>query len=125
VEHGIGGKYLTVENIEAIEKNGECMTVLADGKPVVVGGIYKFWENRGEAWLIFGQSRRQDFFMIFRAVQKFLGSSPLKRIEMVIDYDFKNGHRWAKILGFKKEAEKLKQYRPDGGDVSLYAMVRA
>lgn len=116
--------YLTVQHGEAIEKAGNACTVLDGDIPVVVGGIFKFWQNRGEAWLIFGKVKTQDFITIFKMVQRFISMSPLRRIEMVIDHDFPQGHRWAKLLGFEKEAECLRSYLPDGRDVSLYALVR-
>ncbi len=117
--------FLTMEHAEAIERSGEHYTVLDNGKAVVVGGIITFWKDRGEAWLLLGKTKKENFISIFKAVDRFVKNCSLRRIEMVIDYDFKQGHRWAKLLGFKKEAEILKHYRPDGGDVSLYSKVRA
>ena len=42
---------------------------------------------------------------------------------MTVDCEFEQGHRWAKMLGFTMEAERMRAYRPDGGDVALYARV--
>lgn len=129
VEDGLLDKklkpWITHETAPAMEKRGDIYSVLDEGRAVAVGGIIEYWVNRGEAWLIFGKTNTRTFVIIFKMVQRFLELSTLKRIEMVIDYDFVQGHRWARLLGFKKEAELLKHYRPDGGDVSLYSKVRA
>jgi len=117
--------WLKKEHGISLEAGNETYTILDDDKkPVVIGGIRQYWFNRGEAWLIIGNTKRKDFIKIHKIVQKFLDLSPIKRIEMVVDYNYLEGHRWAHTLGFKKEAECLKCYRSDGGDVSLYAMVK-
>jgi len=54
-------------------------------------------------------------------VKRFLDGCYLHRIEMTVDCDFPQGHRWAKMLGFTMEAERMRGYRPDGGDCALYA----
>ena len=129
LENGITDKrlkpYLRKENGVEISKMQDTYTILDDDKnPVVIGGIRQFWFNRGEAWLIFGQPKRKDFITIHKIVQKFLDLSPIKRIEMVVDHDYFEGHRWAHILGFKKEADKMTAYHSDGRDATLYALVK-
>lgn len=114
----------TEKAMEYVEGLGVCYTVIARGVPVLCGGILEHWENRGEAWLVFGMPKTEDFIFLYRAVDRFLKASKLRRIEMVVDFNFDAGHRWARLLGFKKEADRLVAYRPNGGDVSLYGMVR-
>jgi hypothetical protein len=116
--------FLTPEHGRAIEKLGGTFTVFEEGKPLVIGGIKYFWKNRGEAWLIFSQARTKRFMFLVRIIKNFLANCRCNRVEMIIDYDFKDGHRWATLLGFKKEAELLRSYLPCGGDASLYAIVR-
>ncbi len=129
LENGIHDKklkpFLRPDQGVEISKHEDTYTLLDDDKkPIVIGGIRQFWFNRGEAWLIFGKPKRKDFIKIHHIVQKFLSLSPIKRIEMVVDYDYFEGHRWAHTLGFKKEAEKMKSYYSDGRDGSLYSMVK-
>ncbi len=108
-----------------LEEMGETYTILDDdGNPVFIGGIQQYWFNRGEAWVLFGSPKRSDFIKIHKVVQKFLDLSPIKRIEMVVDFDYAEGHRWARTLGFKKEAEEMKCYHVDGRSATLYALVK-
>lgn len=116
--------FILPEYGKALEKAPGVFTILDDRKAIVFGGIKEFWQNRGEAWLIFGKPRTENFIEIFNIVKKFLASAPQKRIEMVVECDFVQGHRWARLLGFEKEADCLKSYLPGGYDASLYAMVR-
>lgn len=109
---------------ERLETAGGTFTCLDDGAPVAVGGVIEYWHNRGEAWILFGKPRTKTFVTIFKMAQRVLDMCPLKRIEIVVDYEFDRGHKMARLLGFNKEAEILKSYRPDGGAVSLYAIVR-
>src|SRR6185312_3894205 len=129
MEHGITDKklkpWLKKEQGIELESALDTYTILDDElKPVVIGGIRQYWYNRGEAWLLIGAPKRSDFIKIHKIVQKFLDLSPIKRIEMVVDYHYEEGHRWARLLGFKKEAERMESYRSDGGDVSLYSLVK-
>lgn len=116
--------FLTKDHGQNIEKRGGYFSILEDKKAVAIGGITEFWKGRGEAWLIFGQPRTQSFVTIFKIVQRFIQLSTLSRIEMIIECDFVQGHRWARLLGFKKECEKMEKYLPDGSNASLYALVR-
>lgn len=118
--------YVLPHHGEVIEKAGGMVTGLENGVPVFVGGVKKYWEGRGEAWIIFGKPSTQNFTAFFKLAQRMLEFSLIefKRIEMVVDYDFVQGHRWARLLGFKLEAERMIGYQPHGGDASLYSVVR-
>ena len=78
------------------------------------------------AWAyISNAAAKERFLSVHRAVSRFLDMCYLQRIEMTVDCEFEEGHRWARMLGFNMEAERMVAYRPDGGDCSLYARVRA
>ena len=109
---------------QSLEAGGETYTLWHEDRPIMIGGIKQHWFNRGEAWVIFGLTDRKDFVRIHNIVQKFLDRSPFKRIEMVVDYEFFEGHRWARALGFVKEADCMKSYHADGRNASLYALVK-
>lgn len=116
--------FLKPELAEVLEGQNKHFAALDDGICVAVGGVTEIWPGRGEAWVIFGKPRRQHFVTLFKMVQRYLQLSNLRRLEMVVDYDFDAGHRWARLLGFKVEGERLQGYMPHGGDVTLYAIVR-
>ena len=43
---------------------------------------------------------------------------------MTVLKDFKQGHRWAKILGFELETPTLRAYGPAGEDHAGYVRIR-
>jgi hypothetical protein len=98
-----------------------------DGAGRVIGcaGILLIEPHRAMAWsYISTRARREIFIWVHKQVKKFLDNCYLKRIEMVVDCEFPQGHRWAKMLGFNLEAKRMVGYRLDGGDCALYARVR-
>lgn len=88
-------------------------------------GILPAWQDRALAWSWLGSSAGRHMAAITRAVRRFLEAQPHRRVEITVDVDFDAGHRWAELLGFTLEAPRMKAYRPDGGDCSLYARIRA
>lgn len=117
-------KYITEENAILMEKQKLSFTMLVDGKPIACGGICEYWPGRGEIWVILDQHCKRQFLKIHNAAKRLIAMSGIKRIEAVVDYHFDAAHRWMDLLGFKLEAPCLQAYRPDGGDCSLYVMVK-
>jgi hypothetical protein len=116
--------FITGAHIRALEEAQHSFTGLSNGRAVVCAGVTEYWPNRGEAWAILDLSCKKEFLGIHHAVRNFLNTYPLRRIEAAVDVGFEAGHRWAKALGFQLEASRLRAYRPDGGDCSLYARVK-
>ena len=114
--------YVAEENLRALE-NEFAYTGFAEGRPIACVGIVKHWEGRGEAWAFLAGDCRPWFTAIHRASLRALAFAGFRRVEAVVDYEFKAGHRWVKSLGFEVEAERLRAYRPTGGDCTLYARV--
>jgi hypothetical protein len=108
---------------ETIENAKYSFTGIHDNKVLFCAGVTEYWPGRGEAWAFLDSNSRQHFMAIHNATKRFLEVCPIRRVEAAVDIDFKEGHRWVKLLGFKLEAERLKAYRLDGGDSSLYARV--
>lgn len=118
-------QYMTDEQMVAIENGGWGWSgVYPDGFVVGCAGVIPLWQGRGMAWAYLSEAAcKMEFLKVHRAVMNFLDSCYLHRIEMTVDCDFEQGHRWARMLGFEMEAERMKGYRPDGGDCALYARV--
>lgn len=93
-------------------------------KVLFCGGVSEYWKNRGECWAVFHDHVKDHFVQIHRAVKRYFQMVDVGRIEAAVKVDFEEGHRWIKLLGFKKEAECLKRYLPDGSDVSLYVRIK-
>ena len=99
-------------------------TAFADGVAIGAAGVLNMWQGRGVAWAFIAQTTPHNFLKGHRVVKRFLDGCYTKRIEMTVDCDFPEAHRWAKMLGFTMECERMKHYSPDGRDCALYARIR-
>jgi len=98
-------------------------TALVDGDPVAAAGILPQWHGRAIAWAFLSNMGAGQFIGVHRAVKGFLDGCYVQRIEMTVDCDFPEAHRWAEMLGFTMEAERMRAYSLDGRDCALYARV--
>lgn len=114
--------YITPEYAKALETDFS-FTALHDGEPIAVGGVAKVWGHRAIAWALLGEKAKEHFVSIHKAAAQALSLAPYARIEADTPVEFKQGHRWLKMLGFNLEAERMKGHRVDGGDSALYAKV--
>ncbi len=97
---------------------------LVDDQVMAVAGITKLWENRAIVWSFVDHRAGPHFGAIHRAALRILELAPYARIEADTPCEFAQGHRWLRMLGFQMEAERMRAYRPDGGDSALYARVK-
>ncbi|MEH6358831.1 MAG: hypothetical protein V7745_07565 [Pseudomonadales bacterium] len=110
---------------KSLEDQNWSYSALDDGVPVCSAGVVEMWQGRGIAWAyVSGIVTPRKFITVHRMIDRFLNGCYLHRIEMTVDCEFDEGHRWAKMLGFDLEAERMVAYRPDGGDCALYARTR-
>lgn len=119
-------RMLTEEFMDAHAKSPYSFSIrrVEDKKPLAVAGITMFWPGRGEAWTIFASDLKRELVLVHREIKRYLDRVPVKRIEAAIDYDQPVSHRWIKSLGFKLESLRLVGYRPDGGDASMYVLIK-
>lgn len=116
--------YITDEDKKALcaqkygysARNGE-------GRVVFLGGVIEHWPGRGEAWAVFDRDCKKEFFSLFLAIRRLLKVCPTKRIEAVVDYDFGEGHRLAIALGFEVETFRMRNYRQNGKDATMYVRI--
>lgn len=116
--------YMTELKAKSLEALDHSYTGIEGDKILFAAGVVPYWENRAEAWAIIDQQSPHHFMSVHNAVKRFLNIIGIRRIEAAVDVSFQAGHRWCKLLGFTLEAERLKAYKPDGTDCSLYAKVR-
>jgi RimJ/RimL family protein N-acetyltransferase len=114
---------LDKEKLEQVAQ-GEAYTVLDGDKVVAIGGVQDIWTGRGAVWAFLSYDMRKYMRFCHSAVLKFLEmTKTYNRIECVVDKDFPNGHRWMKLLGFKREGI-MEKYLPNGEDVVSYSRVK-
>jgi hypothetical protein len=115
--------WVTLEQGRALEQSPG-YTAFVDGEPIGAAGVLWIWSGRAMAWAFIAKTTPQNFLKGRRAVKKFLDGCFIKRLEMTVDCEFPNAHRWAKMLGFEMECERMKSYSPDGRDSALYVRLR-
>lgn len=114
--------WVSPEQGVALEAHPGYSAMVAD-TPIASAGVITQWQGRGMAWAFLADMGPRQFVGVHRAVKKFLDGCYLQRIEMTVDCDFPEAHRWAEMLGFEMEAPRMRAYSPDGRDCSLYARV--
>lgn len=114
---------LSIEMAREFEREFFSYSGMAGDRVIFCGGFHEYWPGRVESWCVIANDARAEFLALFKMVKKKIESVPFRRIESVIKLDFKEGHRWMRLLGFKKEAEVMRGYGPMGEDFALYARV--
>ena len=92
---------------------------------IVLGaaGVWLQENHRGLAWALISDTIGVDFIHFHKAVKTFLDNTNIPRIEMAVNTQFKEGERWAKMLGFKHEG-LMHKYYSHGDDAFLFARIR-
>jgi len=99
-------------------------TVFKNGKPILCGGVITQRPDYGILWSFVGSDvTPHDFFHLHRLARLFIRSLPYRRLEMHVDCEFVNGHRWARALGFRCEAPRMRAFLLNGLDAALYARI--
>ena len=115
--------YVTPEAIATLEGHNS-FTYVNKGKPLACFGWVPLYSHRASAWAYISKDAGPCFIEMTRIAKRLFKSLQFKRIEFEVDCEFEQGHRWARILGFKLEAERLRGYRMDGGDSAVYARIQ-
>lgn len=101
-------------------------TVFKHGRPICCGGVIEQRPDYGILWSFVGSDvTPHDFLTLHRLVKLFICDLPFDRLEMHVDVNFRNGHRWAKTLGFQCEAPRMRRFLLNGTDASLYARIKS
>jgi hypothetical protein len=107
---------------EDLEGSEVAVTIFSN--KVVVGcvGLIEVNSHRCVCWSMFVEGLQDIFITICRGINNYLNLGSYNRYESVVDVNFKNGARFMKVLGFKREG-LMKSYYINGGDAYLYAKV--
>ena len=93
-----------------------------NNSPVFIGGFYQIWNNRQVCWCLLSHDSGKYFTRIIRAVKKEF-TSRVGRIECYVSPEFVQGHRFAKLLGFTCEAERMVGFHANGETAAMYSIV--
>lgn len=111
------------EGVATLEQSN-AFSILHEDKVLVCFGWFEFHTNRAMMWAYISKHAGPYLTALTRIGRRTANMLPHKRVEMEVDCEFEQGHRWAKMLGFTMEAERLRGYRIDGGDSAIYARIR-
>jgi hypothetical protein len=119
----VEGVILTQHLAEGHEMMGPAMSLEHNGKIIACGGIHKFWEGTGEAWMsisskLMGPSVLKEIRKSFNMM-----CDGYTRVHAVTITGWRQGERTLEFLGFKFEAV-LRKLGPEGKDKSVYARIR-
>lgn len=112
-------KEMTMEDAMSLE-SPFTFTVWSDKEALLIGGVTPISGNRAFLYSFISKNMMSHFNGVTRLVREYLSNLPYGRIEAGVDVDFKQGHRWIKILGFELETPSAKNYNGDGRDASVY-----
>jgi RimJ/RimL family protein N-acetyltransferase len=101
---------------------GEAYTAIVNGVVMGCFGLLPLTPNRGQIWSLLSPYSGKHMAGITRFAIKSIAKCGIKRIEAHVRTDFEQGHRWAKMLGFKREGT-MEAYGDDGLDYDLYSRV--
>ena len=106
----------------SLQQAGPAFSAMVDGEIIAALGIIPQWQNRAIAWGLIGANANRHLLGVHRAVDRFLKLTEYRRIETSVATNFAEGHRWAQMLGFKREGT-MTAFTPDGRDCDLYARI--
>lgn len=118
------GEHVSQTDVENLLDYEAFAGVAPDGSVVGAAGLYPMWNGRAVCWALLGANAGPYFVQIHRAVLRFLKVQTHRRIECTVDCDFDAGHRWARMLGFQLEAERMQAFDAAGKDHALYARIQ-
>ena len=101
--------------------------IVHEGEPLLIGGCIKVWEGRYVGWCFMSRHAGPHMFRITHLMRDYVDSFNAARVEMTVRSSFKEGHRWAELLGFELEGT-MRNYRPgeepENRDECLYARIK-
>ena len=106
-----------------LQSQGDSFTVIDGDEILACAGTIKLTHGRAFAWSYISENIGARLVSFTRATRRYLDVCGHRRIEMDVDSDFPQAHRWAEMLGFTMECPRRKSLYVDGQDCALYARV--
>lgn len=102
---------------------GEAYSVIVDGVVISMHGVLNCEGDRFFSWSLMSNKTMNYMHFITRHVNSFLDKFKGGRVETIVLKDFKQGHRWVKMLGFKNETPNGMEKYFNGKNYCLYSRV--
>lgn len=119
-------QYLTDDVLDGM-RGPHSFTFMDGDESLACVGVTKIWDNRAFLWsIISADIGPRRFLAASLHARRFLDVVPFRRIEAAVEMGFAEGHRWARLMGFKNETPQgMEAFLMDGTDCALYARVKA
>jgi len=109
----------------SLEQAGPAYTLMDKNIVLGCGGLVIQWTGRAMAWTLLSKELTgTKFLRAHKEATRFLNSQDIKRIEMVVDHEHIQGHRWAEMLGFEWEGLMRGYSQFSQRDCDLYARIK-
>lgn len=116
-------EHLTPEYAELLA-SGYAYACIANGEVCAIAGLLQVAHNRLQAWALMPENSNKHMLPITRQIMEFFKGLKGVRVETPVLREFKEGHRWARMLGFKNETpDGMAGYGLGGETYDLYARV--
>lgn len=103
---------------------GNCLTARDEGGTVLLcGGAAQTHAGYATLWSVLSPDAGRHMVPLTRATRRFIARLPHPRVDTIVNEGFAAGHRWVRLLGFKREAV-LADYFPDGRNAVIYRLER-
>ena len=110
-------------HLRALAGKGRAFTLRNDGRPIAIMGVMEVHREAATAWAMIGRGCWGHMGDMTRICREYLDDQPYRRIDMLVRASFAAGQRWARRLGFEREAV-LRAWTPDGEDMMMFARIR-
>lgn len=116
------------DEVARVTQHGLGWAMLEGGYVIGAGGIAPVWFGRAVVWLLPGENTEPRHLVVaYRFIRRWLDAlqefPAFRRIEAAVRFDFAEGHRFARGLGFRHEG-LMRFWGPDGTSHHLYARLR-
>lgn len=108
---------LTPEYAQSLAQ-GPAMTGLVGDDPMFCIGKQMIWEGRWIVWGLLSEDAHEHMLAITRIARRMVALQR-GRHEMIVRTGFKQGDRWARILGFTWHHHE-ERFLPNGKDAEIY-----
>lgn len=102
---------------EELEKT-EAITGMVGDEVIFCFGRVRQWEGRWVVWAMLSNKANRHMVSITRAAKRALLVCS-GRVELVVQHEFQEAHRWAHMLGFQWHHFE-ERFLPDEGDADIY-----
>jgi hypothetical protein len=99
------------------------LTIMDGERPVMSGGVIQVWPGRKVVWALMAEDIGHRMTACTRITRRFLDSQFTGRLELDVERDHAEGHRFARLLGFEKETDRLVSFYTGGLDGTMYVKV--